>query len=196
MTPSFKLVVLSLMVSTVALLNDKSRSEAQDNGEPRTPTRTIADVNFSDGQIMTIVKTIDQGEIDLGKYMESKAKNKEVVQFAQHMIKDHSQSKKAIEKLSDQMHLKTSASDQSQALEKATQNSMQILQEAKNERERDRMYVEDQVKMHQTALNLVDNSLTPSAKKDAVREELQKVHGLVQEHLAHAKALQFTIGQK
>src|SRR5262249_29877422 len=58
----------------------------------------VTATNSADGQLASILITLNQGEIALGKLAEQRAKDKEVKQFAEMMVKDHTDFLQKLEK--------------------------------------------------------------------------------------------------
>lgn len=57
----------------------------------------------------------------------------------------------------------------------------------------DKAYVDQQVMLHQKALNTFDTILIPQAENPALKAHMQKTREAVAGHLAHAKTLQTKI---
>ncbi len=173
----------------LALISSSSAVFAQSTGDPRTPERKIPDVQLSDGQIVNLLKTVDTGEIKIAKAVETRTQNKDVKAFAERMIQDHQKSLTNNEKLAKKIHVPFEPSEQSVALQESVKRDLSSLASAKDPGELDRVYAESQYKAHETALNLLDNSMVTSAKNPELKKELTQVHEVVQKHSDQAEEL-------
>src|SRR5215211_6570734 len=100
----------------------------------------IAQAGPSDPQIAGIVVAANQIDVDAGKLAKSQSKNKEVQDFAQQMITDH-----------------TAVNKQAAA---ETTNKLKGLKGAQF----DKAYVDNEVAFHQQVLDAIDKVLIPSAQ--------------------------------
>jgi putative membrane protein len=156
-------------------------------------TKRDAPSTLSDGQILQVVHTADQGEIEQARLATTKAKDARVRTLAVMMITDHSAAdRKAMaiaKKLDGPMPSATSTS-----LESDAHNKTNTL-ESENGAEFDKDYVNIQIKEHQAVLDLIDQQLVPNAKDSKVKTFVNDVRTKVAMHLQHAQELQTALAK-
>lgn len=168
------------MCCLVSSLGGATQVLAQTTANAATP---------SDAQIVKIVENINAGEIAAAKIATSKTKNKDVRQFAQKMIKEHTMNKRTVDAVAKKNHIVAENSDTATNLEKEAADANQELT-AQDKATFDKTYISGQVKMHEEALATLKDSLIPSAKNAALKTFLEKTSGDVSEHLSMAKELE------
>jgi putative membrane protein len=149
----------------------------------------------SDPQIAGIVVTANQIDVDAGKLAKSKSKNKEVQQFAQQMITDHTAVNKQAAALAKKLGVKPEDSDTSKSLKKGAAENVANLKKLKGA-QFDKAYVDHEVAYHEQVLGAIDKVLIPSAQNAELKGLIEKVRPAIQAHLDHARHLQGTLGKK
>jgi putative membrane protein len=143
----------------------------------------------NDAQIAGIVVAANSVDIDAGKLAKSKSKNKEVKEFAQLMVTDHTGVNKAASDLVKKLNVTPEESDTSKALKQGGDKTLAKLKGLKG-KEFDKAYIDNEVAYHQTVLGALDKTLIPSAKNDELKNLLVKVRPAFVAHLEHAKQMQ------
>ena len=146
----------------------------------------------TDPQIAGIVVAANQIDIDAGKAAKSRSKNKQVQEFAQLMITDHTAVNKQAGALAKKLKVKPAESDTSKALKSAAKQNESNLKKLKGA-EFDKAYVNHEVDYHQQVLDAIDKVLIPNAKNAELKGLIEKVRPAIQEHLDHAKHLQASL---
>jgi putative membrane protein len=146
----------------------------------------------NDAQIAAIVVTANQVDIDAGKLAASRSGNKEVKDFAQRMVTDHTGVNKAAVELVTKLKVKPEENPTSASLKKGGEDTLKRLKALKGA-EFDRAYVDNEVTYHQTVLDAVDKTLIPSAKNEELKALLVKVRPAFVAHLEHAKHIQASL---
>jgi putative membrane protein len=149
----------------------------------------------SDPQIAGIVVTANQIDVDAGKLAKSRSKNKEVQQFAQQMITDHTAVNKQAAALAKKLGVKPEDSDTSKSLKKEASQNMANLKKLKGAKF-DKAYVDHEVAYHQEVLGAIDKVLIPSAQNAELKGLIEKVRPAIAAHLEHAQHLQESLGKK
>ena len=149
----------------------------------------------SDPQIAGIVVAANKIDVDAGKIAKSHSKNKEVQQFAQQMITDHTAVNKQASALAKKLNVKPAESDTSKALKSAAKENEANLKKLKGA-EFDKAYVNHEVDYHQQVLDAIDKTLIPSAQNAELKSLLVTVRPAFVAHLEHAKHLQATLAKK
>ena len=159
------------------------------------PALALAQGKPSDPQIAHIVVTANQIDIDAGKLAKAHSKNKEVQQFAQQMITDHTAVNKQAGALAKKLGVKPEDNDTSKALKKGAADNVANLKKLKGA-EFDKAYVEHEVAYHQQVLDAIDKVLVPSAQNAELKGLIEKVRPAIATHLDHAKHVQADLGKK
>jgi putative membrane protein len=148
----------------------------------------------TDPQIAAIVVTANQVDIDAGKLAKSKGTSKEVKDFAQRMITDHTGVNKSATELVTRLHVTPESNATSQSLQQGGDQNLANLKGLSGSAF-DRAYVDHEVAYHQAVLDAMDNTLIPNAKNAELKALLVKVRPAFVAHLEHAKQLQASLGK-
>lgn len=158
---------------------------------PDTTATPATKVN--DREILQILQTANNGEIDQAKQAKKISKSKPVKDFADMMVLEHKQVQKDLKKWSAKTKIKMAPSKLNDDLKNTAQASMEKLKRVSG-KEFDRDYVADQVAMHEGLLAQLDSTLIPNAQDKELKDLLNKIRTSVAMHLDKAKNLQTTIG--
>ena len=170
--------VAATMIFAVAL--HPAKANAQGGGAP------------SDPQIVGIVVAADQIDIDYAKLAMSKTKNKQVRDFAQQMITDHSTVSQSVFGLAAKLSVTPEDSDTSNSLKAQAQQMTQKLQGLKG-KEFEKAYIDNEVAYHEAVINATKTVLIPSAQNAELKSALQGAEPLFEGHLEHAQKVQAAI---
>jgi putative membrane protein len=143
---------------------------------------------LSDGQVAKVLLTINDGEIDAAKLALKKSKNDDIKSFATAMESQHKENSAQSKQLIKKDKLEVRESGLSKALKSEAEAENKKIKQAAGEF--DKLYVAEQIKMHEKALKTIDDDLLPNAKNPDLHSHLQTTRSAVAEHLEHAKALQ------
>jgi putative membrane protein len=143
----------------------------------------------TDPQIAAIVVTANQVDIDAGKLAQSKSGSKDVREFAQRMITDHSGVNKAATELVQKLHVSPESSPTSQSLQKGGDDNLAALKKLSGH-PFDKAYVDHEVAYHEAVLQALDKTLIPNAQNADLKALLVKTRPAFVAHLEHAKMLQ------
>lgn len=146
----------------------------------------------NDAQIAAIVVAANTVDIDAGKLAEKKTKNKEVRAFAKQMVHDHSAVNKQAVALVTKLHVTPEENDTSKSLTQGGESTRDRLKGLSGA-EFDKAYVDNEVSYHQTVLDALDKTLTPSASNAELKALLVKVRPAFVAHLDHAKHIQMQL---
>lgn len=143
----------------------------------------------NDAQIAAIVVAANQVDIEAGELAKTKASSKEVKEFAQRMIVDHTAVNKQAAALVGKLKVKPEENETSRALkadgEKARARLSQLSGTAF-----DKAYVDNEVTYHQAVLQAIDETLVPNASNAELKALIVKVRPAIDAHLQHAKQMQ------
>ena len=143
----------------------------------------------SDAQIAGIVVAANTVDVEAGKLAKSKSKTKEVKEFAQLMITDHTGVNKQAGALVKKLKVTPEESDTSKSLKASGAETMAKLK-GLNGKAFDKAYVDSEVAYHQTVMDALDKTLVPSAQNAELKALLVKVRPAFVAHLEHAKGMQ------
>ena len=149
----------------------------------------------SDPQIAGIVVAANQIDIDAGKAAKSRSKNKEVQEFAQLMITDHTAVNKQASALVKKLKVTPEESDTSRALKSAAKETA-AKHKALKGAAFDKAYADNEVAYHQQVLDAIDKVLIPNAKNAELKGLLEKVRPAIAAHLEHAKMMASSLAKK
>ncbi len=148
----------------------------------------------TDPQIAAIVVTANQVDIDAGKLAQSRAHSKEVREFAQLMINDHTGVNKSATELVTRLHVAPEPNPTSESLKQGGDQNLANLKGLQGHAF-DKAYVDHEVAYHEAVLAAVDKTLIPGAKNADLKALLVKVRPAFVSHLEHAKQLAATLSK-
>ena len=143
----------------------------------------------TDPQIAHIAYTAGQIDIEAAKQALKKSKNKEVREFAQDMVRDHTEVNKQPLALVKKLNVKPEDNDTSRALTKEAKAKRAELDKLKGAAF-DKAYVANEVAFHKTVNNALETTLIPSAKNGELKDLLQTGLKIFQGHEQHAENVQ------
>jgi putative membrane protein len=149
----------------------------------------------SDPQIAGIVVTANSIDIDAGKLAKSQTKNKQVSDFAQLMITDHTAVNQQAGALAKKLGVTPADSDTSKSLKAGAADNIKNLKGLKGAAF-DKAYVDHEVAYHQAVLDAIDKVLIPNAKNAELKNLIVKVRPAIAAHLDHAKMIQADLAKK
>ena len=146
----------------------------------------------TDPQIVGAVEAANQIDINYAKLAKSKAKDKQVKDFAQQMITDHSAVQKSMRDLAAKLNMFPVDSQTSNSLRKQAQQTMLKLHRLKG-KEFDKAYIDNEVAYHQRVITATKTVLIPNAQNAELKKALQGAEPLFEGHLQHAQRVQSAI---
>ena len=146
----------------------------------------------TDAQIVGIVTTADQIDINYAKLALSKTNDQQVRDFAQQMITDHSSVQKSVNELAAKLNVTPADSSTSNSLNAQAQQTMQKLEGLKG-KAFDKAYIDNEVAYHQAVINATKTVLIPNAQNAELKSALQGAAPLFEGHLQHAERVQSAI---
>jgi putative membrane protein len=143
----------------------------------------------TDPEIAHIVVTANTIDINAGKVAEKKGTTKEVRDFAERMVTDHSAVNKQAGDLAKKLGVTPMDNGTSKSLMKGADENMKKLKELSG-KAFDKQYVDHEVAYHQAVLDAIDKTLIPSAHNAELKALIEKVRPAIAAHLEHAKGMQ------
>jgi putative membrane protein len=145
-----------------------------------------ADAGPTDPQIVGIVVAANNIDIEYAKIALSKSKNKEVLEFAHQMIRDHSTLQKSVFALGAKLHVTPADSATEASLKSQAEKTTAKLRPLKG-KAFDKAYIDNEIAFHKQVIDATNSVLIPNAKNAELKGALQNAVPLFQGHLEHAQ---------
>ncbi len=140
----------------------------------------------TDPQIAHIAYTAGQLDIEAAKQALAKSKNKEVREFAEDMVRDHTEVNKQALALVKKLKVTPEDNDTSRSLTKQAATKRDELAKL-NGAAFDKAYVANEVAYHKTVNGALESTLIPSANNAELKSLLQTGLKIFQGHEQHAE---------
>lgn len=150
-----------------------------------TKATAKASGSFSDGEILRVLKTLNEAEIAQAELVSQRSNNQQLQDEAERIIEDHKENNERIESLV-QSGIELERSPLSRGLRLQTEEITEELAELRGT-EFDCTYLEKQIEQHQLALDTVRSELLPDAENSQVRRLLSETAPALQHHLQSAQ---------
>ncbi|MBC7537333.1 MAG: DUF4142 domain-containing protein [Bacteriovorax sp.] len=157
-------------------------------------TALYAQTVLTDPEIAHIVVTANNIDIMAGKLAKEKSKNKEVQEFAERMIADHSGVNAQATVLVTKLGLKPANNDTSKSLVAGGKTNIKMLKKLSGKKF-DMHYVKQEVTYHELVLDTIDKMLIPNSQNAELKALIEKVRPAISAHLEHAKTLQASLAK-
>lgn len=144
---------------------------------------------LTDPQIAHVAVTANTIDVGMGKLALQRATDKEVREFAQTMIRDHTAVNQQAAALAKKLGVTPMDNAVSQSLEKGATEARSKLSGLKGSAF-DKAYMDREVGYHQAVLDALDKTLIPGTQNAELKALLVKVRPAIAAHLEHAKAIQ------
>ncbi len=146
----------------------------------------------SDAEIAHIVVTANAIDVEAGKLAVKKGSSKDVKDFAERMVTDHTAVNKQAGDLAKKLGVTPKDNETSKSLQNGAKENLKKLSAAIGA-EFDRLYVDNEVAYHEAVLNALDKTLIPSAQNEELKALMVKVRPAFVAHLEHAKHMQASL---
>jgi putative membrane protein len=160
-------------------------------GAPSTMGATGGSMDVStlnDAQLAAVVQAIHQDQLQEAQLAEQRAASPEVKRYARDMVNAHRNVMNENQSVLSQAQITPSDNAISQQLRTDSQNEMSTLEGLRG-RDFDREYLDDQIRDHNKALELVDR-IVPNIKNPQLKAHLQHARMRLEAHLREAEKLQ------
>lgn len=144
---------------------------------------------LSDNEIIGVVMTANEGEVQMAEVAAKKATAADVKQFAGMMKSHHTSALQKDKALVKKAKISSSDSDVSSSLKSDVESTTKELR-SKEGKEFDRAYIDSQVKAHKDVLTIIDNRLIPNVQNGELKSSLSEMRRTVADHLVKAENLQ------
>lgn len=174
---------VAVMTAVVCAMVFSPIVQAQGQGAEAGPT---------DPQIVGIVVTANNIDIQYAKIALSKSKNKEVLEFAHQMVRDHSTLQKSVFALGAKLHVTPADSATEASLKSQAEKTTAKLKALKG-KAFDKAYIDNEIAFHKQVIDATNSVLVPNAKNAELKGALQNAVPLFQGHLEHAQQVASTL---
>lgn len=141
---------------------------------------------LSEAQVATVASAIDRAEVEQARLAVNKADDDAVKDYARLMLAQHGQNLQDVNQLQTRLNLTPTDSQLASQLRSSSMNlESQLSQESGDDF--DSMYIDHQIDQHRTALEIIDNQLLPSARREELKSTLQSLRSMVADHLQRAQ---------
>jgi putative membrane protein len=151
--------------------------------------------SLGDPQIAHVAVTANTIDSAAGASARTKARNAQVRDFAQQMIRDHGAVNKQAVALAQRLNVTPADNDVSRQLQQGAEQARTDLG-GKTGADFDRAYIDHEVQYHQAVLDALDKTLIPGAQNAELKALLQQVRPNVAAHLERARSIQQTLGRQ
>ena len=148
---------------------------------------------ISETDVAAIVTAANSGEVTVSQLGVSRATSNAVRQFAQQMVNEHTLSLQQAQALFNSIALSSSTNATSMNLTNLSIQTVNSLNAQPSGNAFDRTFMQNEVNMHQMVLNLIDNTLLPSARNGQFIQFLQTMRAEVATHLQLAQSVLATL---
>ena len=145
--------------------------------------------NMTDPEIAAVVIAVNDADIKNGQLAEHQARDGQVKSFAKQMVTDHEAVNKKTKDLTSKLNISPTDNQTTQQLKQSTDQERDQLKQMKGT-DFDKAYIDNEVQMHQQALDMIDKNLEPNAQNDELKQLLKDSRPAFAAHLEHAKRLQ------
>jgi putative membrane protein len=149
---------------------------------------------LNDAEIASVAVTANQIDVNNGKLAQEKSKNKDVLDFASTMIKDHQSVIDQANALVKKLGVTPKDNDLSKKLNSQAESTMKTLK-AKSGSDFDKAYIDNEVTLHKSVIETLQNVLIPQAQNAELKALLNKVVPIIKSHLEHAQNLQKSVSK-
>lgn len=161
---------------------------------PDTTTAAPAPAKLTDPEIASVAVTADQIDIDYAAIAKKKSKNKEVLEFASTMAKDHGNVNKQAVALAKKLGVTPQDNPITQSLLAQASTTKDMLN-SKSGSDFDTAYINNEVAYHKAAIGVVENTLIPDATNPELKSLLESALPIFKGHLAHAEKIQAALSK-
>jgi len=148
---------------------------------------------LNDAQIAHVAYTAGEIDIAAAKQALGKSKNKQVLDFANEMVRDHTAVNQQALALVKKLNVKPQPNATSTSLQTAAKAKSAELAKLSGAAF-DKAYVANEVAYHRTVNGALESTLIPGAQNGELKRLLQTGLKLFREHQAHAEMVQKSVG--
>jgi putative membrane protein len=149
-------------------------------------TEQVMPLTMSHANVVAVLDTIDQIEVDAGELGKDKADSQNVRFFASRLALEHTRSTQARHHLAERINVEPKKPQLALALEQMYEESENLLRQ-KSGRDFDEAYIKNQIMVHQQMIKLVQDTEDSMDEAD-LRQHLRYIRPDLLSHLSAARA--------
>lgn len=158
-------------------------------GNDPQPAAKPAEKPLSDGEILMVTSTVNNGEIEMAELAKKSATSADAKGFAAMMITQHREMENKGKAVATKAKITPVDNEVSSTLKSDVQSTISNLRNQKG-KDFDKAYIESQVKAHRDVLTIFDTKLVPNAQNGELKALLADDRTHVAAHLAKAEEIQ------
>lgn len=143
---------------------------------------------MSDANVVAVLNTIDASELEAAQLAKQKAQSPEVRNYAARLVDEHTTMMAKNRQVASRINVQPENPALVSTLKTTHQENMEQLRQ-KSGQDFDRRYIDDQVLMHEQAVQLVEKT-ADSAENSRLKQHLMQTRPDLQSHLSEAKTIQ------
>ncbi len=147
---------------------------------------------LTDPEIASIAVTANQIDVDYGKIALKKSKDKDAIEFANTMIKDHNAIIDMAVTLANKLGVVPKDNAVTQSLLEGAEKMKKELN-ATSKKGFNKKYIDNEVAYHKAVITTVKDVLIPQTSNSELKELLQTAVPILETHLKHAEMAQSKI---
>jgi len=175
--------------NTSATENTDTTTQSATSAAPdTTAAQSKPAATLTDPEIASIAVTANQIDVDYGKIALKKSKNADIRKFAETMVKDHSDIIKQAVALAKKLNVTPQTNATTQSLLDGQTKENAVLDSLKGA-DFDKEYAKNEAAYHDAVVNAVKTVLIPQTQNAELKNLLQSVVPLLDQHLKMANDL-------
>lgn len=169
----------------------QTKGEHQKLSNPKAQSQKAA-ASMTDGQIVAILKSIHDADMEMGSLAKEQGGNRAVTTMGQQAEKDHKELNRALSNFEKKAKIKAQSNDLAQNFNQIKERKSAELEKMDKEKF-DPAYLQHEIEFHKNAIEIVDASLLPNARNPELKEIVAKSRQAMLGHLQHAEYTQKTL---
>jgi putative membrane protein len=161
---------------------------------PAGPTFAIYAQTINDGQILDIVLTANQVDIEAGRIADARGINVDVKAFGKMMVMDHTSVTKQFTELAAKLKLSPQENPTSQSLKMGGETNVTNLKTLSGT-PFDKAYIAHEVEYHQAVIETLNKMLIPNTQNAELKALIVKITPAFIAHLEKAKQIQTVLAK-
>ncbi|MFT3772824.1 MAG: DUF4142 domain-containing protein [Minicystis sp.] len=183
---------LAVAAAAALVLGAGAAAAADDPNESETPETPPAATALTEAEISGVLVTVNNGEVALARLALMRSASPAVRIYAQRMLLDHSRANQLVFATAASLGMTPVASEVTRNMQE--QGTLQVATLAQLFGPAfDLAYIDQQIKAHTQALELLERRLVPTAEMPALRNLLTSTHDMVVKHLDLANVVRATL---
>lgn len=154
----------------------------------------LAQETLTDPKIIELMKTANEGEVDLANLAKSRAEHKDVKDYAKNMIDEHKKNEKDGKEAAKKAKVKSEDSTASKDLENLADAKEKELKNFKG-KEFDKAFIDQQITMHKQLIDDLNKKMIPAVQSPEIKAYLEATKAHVEKHLSRAQEIQTKLNQ-